>query len=77
MVLTDLFKQNLNQKKHIIQVAQGEIKADLVLKNATYLNVFSNELLTADIAIADGKIAGIGTYSGDLELDLEKKLLHM
>lgn len=74
-MLTDLLKQNLNQKKHIIQVAQGEIKADLVLKNATYLNVFSNELLTADIAIVDDKIAGIGTYSGDLELDLEKKII--
>ncbi len=75
MVLTDFCKQNLNQKRHIIQVAKGEIKADLVLKNATYINVFSNELLTADIAIADGRIAGIGTYGGEVEIDLERKIV--
>ena len=34
------------------------IPADLVLKNATYVNVFSGELDTCDIAVAEGLIAG-------------------
>ena len=62
-------------KKHLIQVALGEVKADYVLKNAKYVNVFSNELLTGDIAIAEGRIAGIGTYSGNNEIDLDGKII--
>lgn len=75
IVSTDFCKQNLNKKKQIIQVAKGEVKADFVLKNATYVNVFSNELLTGDIAIVDGKIAGLGTYNGEVEIDLESKIV--
>jgi len=30
-----------------------------VLKNATFVNVFSNELSTMDIAVAEGLIVGI------------------
>ena len=36
--------RKLLKKLHIIDVAAGREKADLVLKNATYVNVFSNEL---------------------------------
>ena len=32
------------KKQHIVDVAAGRSPADLVLKNAVYLNVFSNEL---------------------------------
>ena len=39
------------KKLHIIDVAAGREKADLVLKNATYVNVFSGELITEDIAV--------------------------
>lgn len=74
-MLTDFCIQNLDQTKDIIRVAKGELKADLVLKNATYVNVFSNELLTGDIAIVNGRIAGVGTYSGEVEIDLESKIV--
>lgn len=56
-----------------IQVASKREKADIVLKNTTYLNVFTSELLTGDIAISDGYIAGIGSYDGILELDCSDK----
>ena len=36
-------QRKLEKKQRVIRVAAGEEKADLVLKNATYLNVFSNE----------------------------------
>ena len=35
--------RRLIKKQHIIRVAAGKEKADMVLKNATYLNVFSND----------------------------------
>ena len=38
--------RKLLKKLHIIDVAAGREKADLVLKNATYVNVFSGELAT-------------------------------
>lgn len=44
--------RKLLKKRRIINAAAGREKADLVLKNATYVNVFSNELCTADIAVA-------------------------
>lgn len=59
--------------KHLTKTAMGQTKADLVLKNASYVNVFTNELCKGDIAITDGKIAGIGTYSGEKELDMTGK----
>ena len=55
--------------KNIIKVARGLEQADLVLKNATILNVFTEELLPGDVAIVGNKIAGIGEYYGDREID--------
>ena len=42
--------RKLNKKLHVIDVAAGRVPADLVLKNAAYVNVFSNELCRGDIA---------------------------
>lgn len=54
------------------QIAAGRsiVIADLVLKNARIINVFTNEIEKADIAISGGKIVGIGTYNGKSEVDL-------
>lgn len=49
----------------LIDVAAGRKKADLVLKNAKIVDVFQAKILTGDIAISDGYIAGIGgSYQG-------------
>ena len=71
---TDNFTAKVNRrlagKLRIVDVAMGRRKADLVLKNATYVNVFCNELSHGDIAVADGIIAGIGgPYQGESEVD--------
>ena len=63
------------KKLHIIDVAAGREKADLVLKNATYVNVFSNELCHGDIAVAEGLIVGMGEYSGHTEVDVAGKIV--
>ena len=67
--------RRLIRKRRVISAAAGREPADLVLKNATYVNVFSNELRTADIAVAEGLIVGIGRYSGAEEVDCSGKIL--
>ncbi|MEG0863336.1 MAG: adenine deaminase [Clostridia bacterium] len=57
-------------KRKMIRVAKGEEPAELVLKNAIYLNVFTESWEKGDIAIAGGHIAGIGHYSGCRERDV-------
>ena len=68
--------RKLNKKLHVVEVASGRQKADLVLKNATYVNVFCNELSHGDIAVAEGLIAGMGEhYEGAVEIDMGGKLV--
>lgn len=58
-------------QERIIRIARGLEKADLVIKNANVVNVLSEEIHKADIAIANGLIVGIGeNYSGEREIDI-------
>ena len=58
-------------QQRIIKIARGLEKADLVIKNANIVNVLSEEIHKADIAIAEGFIVGIGeNYSGKIEIDI-------
>lgn len=59
--------------KEYIDTAMGRKKPDLVLKNGKITDVFSGEVFTADIAITNGKICGVGEYSSDSEVDLKGK----
>lgn len=60
-------------QKKIADIALGKEKAGLVLKNANVIQVLTNEILTADIAIEDGVIAGVGVYDGIKEIDMTGK----
>lgn len=60
----------MSQQK-VINVARGLEKAELVIKNATIVNVLSEEIHNGDIAIEDGIIVGIGDdYSGYKEINV-------
>lgn len=50
-------------------------KAELVLKNANIVNVFSHEIIKADVAIEKGIIVGIGNYEGINNIDLSGKYI--
>ena len=67
--------RKLMKKQRIIDVAAGRQKADLVLKNATYVNVFSGQLETEDIAVAEGLVVGLGEYAGLQEVDMTGKVV--
>ena len=58
-------------QQRIINVARGIEKADLVIKNANVVNVLSEEIHRADIAICDDIVVGISdNYSGIKEIDV-------
>ncbi len=59
----------------LLLCARGDKPCDLVLKNASVVNVFSNEIITADVGLCGNRIAGIGSYCGDREIDLDKKFV--
>lgn len=64
---------DLRKYKRCSNIARGLEKADLVLKNAKIINVFTEEIIDGDIAIAEGIIAGVGNYVGTQEKDLNGK----
>ena len=59
----------MDQVKKNIDAAMGRVKGDLVLKNANFINVFTESIDIGDIAIVGDTIIGIGEYSGDEEID--------
>lgn len=70
---TIIMYNKINEK--LIHVANGRQKADLVLKNANIINVFTESIEVGDVAVVDGMIAGIGTYEGVVEKDMTGKYL--
>lgn len=67
-----MIKKKLKRK---IDIAAGRVKAELVLKNAKIINVFSHEIIEGDIAIENGEIVSIGEYEGIEEENLYGKFL--
>jgi len=60
----------------LIAVARGEAQADLLLTNARIINTFTAEIEKGNIAISQGRIAGIGDYiQARQKIDLEGKYL--
>ena len=55
----------------IIKLARGEGKADLLLRNARVVNVFSHEIMETDVAIAGDRIVGLGDYQAGQTIDLK------
>jgi adenine deaminase len=64
---------SVEMKQKRINIAMEKEKADLVIKNANIVNVFTKEIVKADIAICMGQIVGIGNYSGIKEIDARDK----
>ncbi len=72
---TGKINRKLAKKLRIVEVAAGREQADLVLKNASYVNVFSNQICQGDIAVAEGLIVGLGRYAGKEEVDVAGKIV--
>ncbi len=55
----------------IIRAARGEEPAQLLLKNARVVNVFSGEIEETSIAIMHSRIVGLGNYDAQTITDLQ------
>jgi adenine deaminase len=60
----------------LIAVAKGEVPSDLLLTNARIVNTFTAEIEKGNVAISQGRIAGIGDYhEAKKTIDLKGKYL--
>lgn len=60
--------------KHIA-VAGKKQPADLVIKHAKIVNVFTKTIMEGDVAVCDGRIVGIGEYEGTTIYDAKGQYL--
>jgi adenine deaminase len=58
-----------------LAVARGDEPADVVVRGGRVLSVFTREWLEADVAIADGVVAGVGSYTGAETIEAEGKFV--
>jgi len=56
-------------------VARGDEPADLVVVGARVFSAFTREWLEGDVAVADGRFAGVGRYEGRETLDARGSML--
>lgn len=49
--------------RRLIAVARGDQPADLLFRDARIVNVFTGEIEEGNVAIADGRVAGVGDYT--------------
>lgn len=61
--------------QEFLQVARGDGEADLVLKNARLVNVFTGEIIMVNIAVWQGTIVGFGDYRAKEIVDLRGMLV--
>jgi len=59
----------------IIKAARGEAPADLLLTNARIVNVFTAEVTIGSLAVALGRIVGLGNYASQETIDLGGRYL--
>jgi adenine deaminase len=54
----------MDDRAHLIAVARGDAEPDLVVAGAQVFAAHTREWLDGDVAIAGGRIAGVGAYRG-------------
>ena len=54
-----------------LAAARGEIEADLLIKNASVINVLSGEIHREDVGIMDGRFLGFGDYAARETIDVD------
>jgi adenine deaminase len=59
----------------LIRVARGDEPADLLLKNARIVNVFTGDIEETHIAIVHSRIAGLGDYQAHDVVDLDGRYI--
>jgi adenine deaminase len=58
-------------RAHLLAVARGDAEPDLVIEGGRVFAAFTREWLDVDVAVADGRIAGLGRFQGGRRLDAD------
>ncbi len=59
--------RDMAQRTRLVEVAAGRAPADLILANARIVNVHVGDIEEGNVAICDGRIAGVGLYTRGAE----------
>ena len=62
-------------REHLLAVARCDAAPDIVVRGAKVFSTFTKEWLEADVAVASGRIAGLGSFDGGREIDGAGKFL--
>ncbi len=62
-------------RERLIAVARGDAEPDLVIEDAHVYSAFTREWIEGDVAVADGRIAGVGAYAGGRRIDAHRRYL--
>lgn len=65
-------KLNKKDLKGLIEVSSGRKKADLLIKNCKIVDVYNSKIYNGDIAVVNGRIAGVGRYEAEEVVDAEE-----
>jgi len=64
-----------NNRARLISVARGDEAPDLVVEGAQVFAAFTREWLELDVAVADGRVAGLGRFEGGERVDASGQYL--
>ena len=59
----------MRSRARLIAVARGDEPPDLVVAGAHVFSAFTKEWIDTDVAVADGRIAGLGEFNGGERID--------
>jgi adenine deaminase len=62
-------------RAHLLAVARGDAEPDLVIEGARVFGAFTREWLDGEVAVSEGRIAGIGRYDGGERVDAADRFL--
>lgn len=58
-----------------LQAARGDRPADVLIRNARVVNVFTGDVVDSPVAVADGYVVGLGAYDAEETVDLNGRYL--
>jgi adenine deaminase len=65
----------MTDRARLIAVARGDAEPDLVIAGAKVFAAYTKEWLEVDVAVAEGRIAGLGRFDGPERIDAGGKYL--
>jgi adenine deaminase len=65
----------VTRQERLIATARGDLAPDLVVEGARTFSVFTKEWLEGDVGVIDGRVAGVGEFTGGERIDTHGQYL--